>query len=146
VKQKKQGYVPDSSVAGDQVINNLGFRPAPFMIYQNLLNLGIYPIESVIKVDDTISGVGEGLNAGCWTVGIYGYSNYTDVDSLKQWDEMSAEDQKKKLEKSKEKLLTSNAHYVIKEFVELLIVIEDINKRLAKGETPYSANALYQRK
>ncbi len=57
---KKQGYEPDSSVAGDQVPNDLGFRPAPFMVYQNLFNLGVWPIESVVKVDDTISGVGEG--------------------------------------------------------------------------------------
>jgi len=135
---RKQGYVPDSSVAGDEVINNLGFRPAPFMIYQNLLNLGVYPIESVIKVDDTTSGVGEGLNAGCWTVGIYGYSNYTDVDSMKQWNEMSANEKNERLQKSKQKLFTSNPHYVIKEFDELLIVIEDINKRLANGETPFS--------
>jgi len=102
---KKQGYVPDSSVAGDQVINNLGFRPAPFMIYQNLLNLGVYPIESVIKVDDTVSGVGEGLNAGCWAVGIYGYSNYTDVDSLKQWDGMSVEEKKCTITKIKRKII-----------------------------------------
>jgi len=30
---EKQGYSPDSSVAGDEVPNNLGFRPAPFMLY-----------------------------------------------------------------------------------------------------------------
>uniref|UniRef100_F6YYN7 Phosphonoacetaldehyde hydrolase n=2 Tax=Ciona intestinalis TaxID=7719 RepID=F6YYN7_CIOIN len=42
---KKQGYSPDSSVAGDEVPNNMGFRPAPFMLYQNLNNLGVWPIE-----------------------------------------------------------------------------------------------------
>lgn len=36
----KQGYIPDSSVAGDELENNMGFRPAPFMIYKNLTNLG----------------------------------------------------------------------------------------------------------
>lgn len=45
-------------------------------------NLNVWPIQSVVKVDDTVSGVGEGLNAGCWSVGLYGYSNYTDIDSL----------------------------------------------------------------
>uniref|UniRef100_H2YCL5 Phosphonoacetaldehyde hydrolase n=1 Tax=Ciona savignyi TaxID=51511 RepID=H2YCL5_CIOSA len=79
---KDQGYCPDSSVAGDEVPNNMGFRPAPFMLYQNLNNLGVWPIHSVVKVDDTVSGVGEGLNAGCWAVGVAAYSNYTDVDSL----------------------------------------------------------------
>jgi len=134
---KKQGFTPDSSVAGDQVINNLGFRPAPFMVYQNLLNLGIHPIESVVKVDDTVSGVGEGLNAGCWSVGMYGWSNYTDVDTMEQWEGMSAEEQKERRLKSKEKLITeSRAHYIIEELSDLDVVIPDINERLKRGEAP----------
>ena len=36
--------------------------------------LGTWPPKSVIKVDDTISGIEEGINAGCWTVGVYKYS------------------------------------------------------------------------
>ena len=59
---KKQGYVPDASVAGDEVLH--GARPRPFMVYRNLDLLDAWPIESVIKIDDTTSGVGEGLNAG----------------------------------------------------------------------------------
>ena len=31
---RKQGYVPDASVAGDEVIH--GARPKPFMVYKNL--------------------------------------------------------------------------------------------------------------
>ena len=74
----------------------MGFRPAPFMVYQNLVKMGIYPIHSVVKVDDTVSGVGEGLNAGCWAVGVYGFSNYTDVDTIEQWNEMKSEEKKKR--------------------------------------------------
>ena len=48
----KQGYVPDSSVAGDQVTHDMGFRPAPFMLYKNLLEMGVWPIQSVVKVID----------------------------------------------------------------------------------------------
>jgi len=134
---KKQGLHPDTTVAGDQVINNLGFRPAPFMIFQNLLNLGIHPIESVLKVDDTVSGVGEGLNAGCWSVGVYGWSNYTDIDSMEQWNEMSQEEQKNRRLQSKEKLINeSRAHYIIEELSDLDVVIPDINERLQRGEAP----------
>jgi len=136
---KKQGFEPDSSVAGDQVINNLGFRPAPFMLYQNLLNLGVYPIESVVKVDDTVSGVGEGLNAGCWSVGVYGWSNYTEIDSMEQWNAMSTEEKEKCKLKSKEKLINeSRGHYVMEELSDLEVVISDINERLKRGETPQS--------
>ena len=51
----KQGYKPDASVAGDEVVN--GARPSPHMVYKNLDMLGITPIQSVIKVDDTVSGL-----------------------------------------------------------------------------------------
>ena len=52
---RKQGYTPDASVAGDEVIN--GARPKPFMVYRNLDIMDVHPIQSVIKVDDTVSGV-----------------------------------------------------------------------------------------
>ena len=133
---KKQGYVPDFSVAGDEVENDMGFRPAPFMVYKNLVNLGVYPIKSVLKVDDTISGVGEGLNAGCWAVGICGLSNYTDIDSIEQWENMSPPEKNERVKKSREILLTSGAHYVIDSINELPDVVSDINMRLESGEKP----------
>jgi hypothetical protein len=34
------------------------------------------------QVDDTVGGIGEGLNAGCWTVALYETSNYMQIDSL----------------------------------------------------------------
>ncbi|MBL1275161.1 MAG: phosphonoacetaldehyde hydrolase [Ectothiorhodospiraceae bacterium] len=61
---KKQGYTPDASVAGDDVIH--GVRPKPFMLYRNLDLMDVHPIQSVVKIDDTTSGVGEALEAGCW--------------------------------------------------------------------------------
>jgi len=133
---EKQGYTPDSSVAGDEVENNMGFRPAPFMIYQNLVKLGVYPIDSVIKVDDTTSGVGEGLNAGCWTVGLAGLSNYTNIDSNEQWEAMSEPEKEERRQSSRDVLFSCGAHYVADSIVDLPTIIEDINKRLAAGEKP----------
>jgi len=134
---RKQGYHPDTTVAGDEVDNNMGFRPAPFMLYKNLLNLGSWPIESVIKVDDCCSGVNEGINAGCWTVGVSKWSNYTGVDSLEQWESMSPSEQKERQDISKEKLLKeSGAHYVADSIVDLPKIVEDVNRRLALGEKP----------
>lgn len=131
---KKQGYVPDSSVAGDEVVN--GARPKPFMVYRNLDLLDAYPIQSVIKVDDTVGGVGEGLAAGCWTVGMARYSNYMDISTLEEAETMSDEDLARRLERSRNTLTQAGAHYVIDEFPELLDVIADVNKRLSNGERP----------
>jgi len=131
---KKQGYTPDASVAGDDVVH--GARPKPFMLYRNLDLLDVHPIQSVIKVDDTVSGVGEALEGGCWGVGIARYSNYMDVDSLDEAKSWSDSEVQRRLLASRETLRKSGAHYVIDEFEQLLDVVEDVNARLARGESP----------
>lgn len=131
---KKQGYIPDASVAGDDVIN--GARPKPFMVYRNLDMLDVHPIQSVIKVDDTLSGIGEALEAGCWGVGIARYSNYMDINSLDEAEALSEGDMQRRLEKTRQILRSGGAHYVIDEPSELIDVVADVNKRLARGERP----------
>ena len=131
---KEQGFHADVTVAGDEVVH--GARPKPFMVYRNLDLLDVHPIQSVIKVDDTISGVGEGLEAGCWTVGIARYSNYMNINSFEEAESVSEEEISRRLGKTREILEKSGAHYVIDEFPELLGVIADVNARLARGEKP----------
>ncbi len=131
---KKQGYVPDASVAGDEVEH--GARPKPFMVYKNLDILDVHPIQSVIKVDDTISGIGEALEAGCWGVGVSLYSNYMDIDSLADAESLSAEEMARRLDHTNEILQKAGAHYVIDSLVDIEPVIEDVNRRLARGERP----------
>ena len=131
---KEQGYVPDASVAGDEVVN--GARPKPFMVYRNLDLLDLHPIQAVVKVDDTVGGVGEALEAGCWGVGIARYSNYMNIDSLKQAGSLPEKEMSRRLAHTREVLATAGAHYVIDEFDELPPVIAAINERLARGEGP----------
>ena len=131
---KKQGYVPDASVAGDEVIH--GARPKPFMVYRNLDLLDVHPIQSVVKVDDTLSGIGEALEAGCWGVGIARYSNYMDIDSFEHIETMPDDEVQRRLEITRDILRKGGAHYVIDEPAELLGVIDDVNGRLARGEKP----------
>ena len=130
----KQGYKPDASVAGDEVIN--GARPSPHMVYKNLDILNITPIHSVIKVDDTVSGVGEAVNAGCWGVGVTRYSNYMDVDSPEDGEKLSDDEIAKRHAKTKDMLEKAGAHYVIDSIVDIEPVIEHVNQRLARGEKP----------
>ncbi|KAK2190754.1 hypothetical protein NP493_71g05019 [Ridgeia piscesae] len=133
-RAKKQGFVPDSSVAGDEVIN--GARPKPFMVYRNLDLLNVHPIQAVVKVDDTASGIGEALQAGCWGVGVARYSNYMDIDSFEHEQSLSVDEIEARVEKSREILRNSGAHYVIDSIAELPEVAVDINERLAGGELP----------
>ena len=131
---RKQGFKPDATVAGDEVVN--GARPKPFMVYRNLDLLDIHPIQAVVKVDDTISGVGEGLEAGCWAVGVARYSNYMDIDTVEQAEKMPKAELERRVAYSADLLRKAGAHYVIDSIVELPEVIDDINARLARGERP----------
>ena len=129
-----QGFKPDCTVAGDEVEN--GARPKPFMVYKNLDKLDISPIQSVIKVDDTVGGIGEALSAGCWAVGVSRYSNYMDIDSYAHESVLTQEEINIRHEKTKEILRNTGAHYVIDTIVDLPWVISDINKKLQMGIRP----------
>ena len=50
-------------------------RPAPYMIFENLIKLGVDSLDAVVKVGDTIADIKEGVNAKVWTVGVILGSN-----------------------------------------------------------------------
>lgn len=133
---KEQGFLPDTSCAGDEVELP---RPMPFMVLKNLERMGVRNLvnamKRTVKVDDTVSGAGEGTPM-CWRVAVSKWSNYV-ADSWDVVREMSSEELAAAELASKEKLIKeSGAHYVIDDLRDLPAVIEDINKRLEAGETP----------
>jgi phosphonoacetaldehyde hydrolase len=67
-----QGYVPDHVVCSGETSQG---RPAPLMIYKACVDLGVWPLSRVIKVDDAEAGVAEGRAAGCLTVGLAASGN-----------------------------------------------------------------------
>ncbi|KAK3752861.1 hypothetical protein RRG08_020959 [Elysia crispata] len=131
---KKQGFAPDADVTGDEVMN--GVRPKPFMLYRNLEMLDVKDIHAVVKVDDTVVGIGEALSAGCWAVGVARYSNYMDIDSLEAESMLDVMELEQRLHHSRSILSQGGAHYVIDSIADLPEVVASINQRLAKGEKP----------
>jgi phosphonoacetaldehyde hydrolase len=131
-----QGFVPDASCAGDEVEMP---RPTPYMVIKNLERMGVYNLENAmrrtIKVDDTVSGAGEGAPL-CWRVGVSKWSNYV-ADSWDAVRKMSADELQARERASKEKLIReSGAHYVIDDLRDLPAVVADVDARLAAGENP----------
>ena len=53
----RQGFEPDSLVCTGDTPDG---RPTPFMLYRTLLDLGVWPAWSAVKVDDTEVGIAEG--------------------------------------------------------------------------------------
>jgi phosphonoacetaldehyde hydrolase len=67
-----QGYAPDHLVCSGETPQG---RPSPLMIYKACVDLGVWPLSRVIKVDDAEAGVAEGRAAGCLTVGVSASGN-----------------------------------------------------------------------
>ncbi len=128
----RRGYVPDSSVCATQVPAG---RPHPWMVLQNMVNTGIYPPEAVVKVGDTKPDIGEGLNAGVWTVGLAKTGNEMGLNR-EEIEALDAETRERKLAQAREGLARSGAHYVVDAIADLLPIIDDVDARLARGERP----------
>ncbi len=133
---RPRGFLPDTSVAGDEVEMP---RPMPYMVIKNLERLGVVNLQNAmrltVKVDDTVSGTGEGAPM-CWRVGVSLWSNYV-VDSWEQARSLSPAELRAREVAAKEKLVwEGGAHYVIDDLRNLPAVIADIDARLARGENP----------
>lgn len=128
----KRGYIPDSTVCAADVPEG---RPAPFMCLQNMMNLGVYPLEAVVKVDDTLPGIEEGLNAGMWTIGLAKTGNEIGLNAHEIGqlppDELSA-----KLQRAYTRMAQCGAHYVVDGIWDVPAVLDEINARLRRGERP----------
>ena len=127
-----QGYAPDNLVcAGDLPAG----RPTPQMMYRCFLDLNVWPAAAVVKVDDTVPGIAEGLAAGCWTVGVSLTGNALGLSQ----DEVAAlapDDLARRRAAAEAPLRRAGAHYVIDGIADLLPVIDAIEGRLARGERP----------
>jgi phosphonoacetaldehyde hydrolase len=110
-------------------------RPYPFMCLQNAINLQVDCVAACVKVDDTIPGVEEGLNAGMWTIGLAISGNEVGLQ-LPEWHALSEDDQRIKRERAYRRMLQSGAHYTVDTIADLLPCIDDIETRLRRGERP----------
>lgn len=129
---RRQGYEPDCVLcAGD---TSQG-RPAPFMLHSAAEQMGVWPMWSIIKVDDTPVGIEAGRNAGCWTVGITRTGNGVGL-SLEEAEQMPADELKQLCENAAEKLTAAGAHAILESVAELPPLIQEIERRLANGESP----------
>jgi len=110
-------------------------RPGPMMMYKCFLDLNVGPASSVIKVDDTDVGIAEGLAAGCWTVGVTLSGNSVGL-SRDELAALSPQQVAQHRDRAARHLERSGAHYVIDSAADLMAIVDRIEGRLARGETP----------
>ncbi|MCL6272020.1 phosphonoacetaldehyde hydrolase [Sansalvadorimonas sp. 2012CJ34-2] len=123
----RKGYRPDAAVACDDLAP--GGRPGPWMALQNMIDLHTSSVKHCIKVDDSLPGIYEGLNAGMWTVGLMLSGNETGM-TLSQFNEASEQTKEKCRRIAGQKFRSAGCHYIIDSIADLPEVIQDIEKQL----------------
>ncbi len=129
---KKQGYDPDYACGAGDVPAG---RPYPFMVLKNMIELEVSPVEAVLKVDDTLTGIEEGINAGSWAIGLAISGNEVGVP-LDEWSAFSEEVKQAHRERIYPTMYRRGAHYVVDSIADLMECLDDIEARLARGEKP----------
>ncbi|WP_439551270.1 phosphonoacetaldehyde hydrolase [Falsiroseomonas sp.] len=127
-----QGFAPEIMVcAGDLPAG----RPAPLQMWKVLAEMGIWPASAVVKVDDTPPGIGEGRQAGTWTVGLALSGNIAGL-SAEDLAVLPESDRDAIRTRATAELVDSGAHLVIDSIADLPWAITAIEERMAAGEGP----------
>lgn len=124
------GYRPDCVITPD--VTGIG-RPTPFMLYECMRRLNVYPPSAVVKVGDTVTDILEGKNAGAWSIGILTGSNLLGLTEA-EYLAMDAEELKNRKEQTKQKYLSAGADLVIDSFAELPQAVRQLEQMMAKEE------------
>ena len=127
-----QGLNLDAKVCAEDVLSG---RPAPWMIFRSMERTDVCPPSTVVKVGDTIPDVIAGRRAGVWSVGVTDTGNMIGMNKEK-WDALSPPDQQTIRESAISEMNDAGAHYVLPSISELPTLITEIDKRIAKGDTP----------
>jgi phosphonoacetaldehyde hydrolase len=128
-----QGYEPDCTVCADDLA--AGARPGPWMALECVQQLRVGAVCRCVKVDDTLPGIEEGLNAGMWTVGL-SLSGSPAGWTLSEYEAADSTARSRMRDRVIPLFHQAGAHYVIDTVADLPPVLSQIQQRLALGERP----------
>jgi phosphonoacetaldehyde hydrolase len=133
VLASEKGYAPDCTVCADDLA--AGARPGPWMALACVQNLQIGSVAHCVKVDDTVPGIAEGINAGMWTVGLAlsGSPAGLTLAEYEQADEATLQAVRDRVAPL---FVAAGAHFVIDTVADLPAVLRTIEQRLASGQRP----------
>jgi phosphonoacetaldehyde hydrolase len=129
----KNGYTPDVTVCADDLA--AGSRPGPWMALECVQKLKVGAVRNCLKVDDTIPGILEGLNAGMWTVGV-ALSGSPAGWTQQEFIEATHAQRQAVRDRVAKEFHGVGAHFVIDTINELPQLIDEINAKLSSGDTP----------
>jgi len=127
-----QGYAPEAVICAGETAQG---RPSPLMMWKALVELGAWPARACVKVDDATVGMGEGLEAGAWTVGLSASGNGVGLDQA-ALASLPATERAVRIAASAKALRDAGAQYVVETIADLGPVLVEIEARIARGESP----------
>ena len=122
-----QGYEPDAVLTATDIAPG---RPAPFLIFENARRLGVWCMDSIVKVDDSVTGIAAGRNAGCWTVGVTRSGNLLGL-ARAEAEALPAAVLRERLEPAERAMCDAGAHVVIEDVGQLPEALDEIERRRA---------------
>ena len=128
-----KGYSPDCTVCADDL--PAGARPGPWMALACVQALRIGSVAHCVKVDDTVPGIAEGVNAGMWTVGLT-LSGSPAGWTLAEYQAATDEERQAVRDRVGHDFEAAGAHFLIDTVADLPGVLASIEKRLATGLRP----------
>ena len=115
-KAAQLGFAPVVWVSPDSV-GGKG-RPYPYMIFENLRQLGVGAVCDALKVGDTVSDIREGVNAGVWPVGVIEGSSELGL-SQEEWEALAPADQEQACRRVEQAFRQAGAHFVLRQIGQL---------------------------
>ncbi|MEZ6077326.1 MAG: HAD hydrolase-like protein [Pirellulaceae bacterium] len=103
-------------------------RPAPWMIYRLMEQLGVYPPACVVKVGDTVADIHAGLAAGCWSVGVCDSSSLTGL-TQSEYAELPADQRLARLNQTAQAFRNAGSHTAINSLSDLPSLIDELNQK-----------------
>jgi phosphonoacetaldehyde hydrolase len=126
------GYAPEFTVcAGDLAAG----RPSPLMMWHTMARLGVHPAAAVVKIDDTPVGIGEGIAAGTWTIGLALSGNLAGL-SAEELAALPGPERDALRSRATAALHEAGAHLVIDSLADLLPALDRIESALLTGARP----------
>jgi phosphonoacetaldehyde hydrolase len=121
------GYRPECVVTPDAVGSG---RPRPFMIYECMRRLDVYPPAAVLKVGDTIADINEGRNAGVWTCGVLEGSSTLGL-RREERETLSDDELAARKSEAKGRYKAAGADFVADSIRDIPKIVEQLNQKLS---------------
>lgn len=128
----KQGFSPDSVICSSDVPDG---RPSPWMIFEAAKQLKAFPPSSWVKVDDTLTGIEEGKNAGAWTIGVTKTGNLVGLGET-ELKATSPAELTKRISNAEKLFNLKGADFTATSVAEIIPILLEIEQRIKNGERP----------